>query len=153
MPDKFVNYSTLQQLIDKFISKYGTEKTFNIFYQKLQEKNPSFNQDYVIANVVANTAIELFKLTTEQFKSHHKLNYNPITYYAQASCFRLIRRHTKLSRIEIVHFFNGDLTLEEFRYAIRKANELIELPKINQDIHLIMKKHEELVNNTIKIIP
>lgn len=149
MPAKFVNYSTLQQLIDKFISRYGTEKTFNIFSEKLKEKNPSFNQDYVIANIIANTAIELFKISTAQFKSQRKGD----AYYARAACFRLIRRHTSLSYNDMVIFFNETLTVIKIRHAIRIISDILDMPSIDRKTHSIIQAHEDLINETIKTIP
>lgn len=146
---KFVNYSTLQQLIDKLISRYGTEKTCNILKKTLQEKNPSFNQDYVIANIIANTAIEQFKISAKQFKSDKK----GTAYYARASCFRLIKIYTQLSYTDILHFFNEKLTVEKVRYAIQTANDTITLPNVNRGMYDNFTNHEKKVAETIKIIP
>src|SRR3990167_5058675 len=145
---KFVNYSTLQQLIDKLISRHGTEKTYDILKRTLHEKNPSFNQDYVIANIIANTAIEQFKISISEFKSGKK-NYG---FYARASCFCLIRTCTRLSYRDIRQFFNENITNTKIRYAIKTINDILALPILDREIYDMEKKHEAIVNETIKII-
>ena len=149
MKSTFINYSTLQQLIDKLISRHGTEKTYHILKRNLLEKNPEFNQDCIIANIIANAAIEKFGLTTKQFKSEGGQS----VLYARASCYRLIKMHTRLSYSDIVRFFNETLNINKIRYAIRKADDLLQVPIINREMFNIIIEHEKMVEETINSIP
>lgn len=143
-----VNFAQINDVVEKLIGLYGRERTYQLLTNSLVSADQVENNEMYINSAIINFCIEGYSLDSKKFKT----STDPKYIMGRASYFKLVKAHTKLSYTFIVSLFEGNVTIDQIRYAIKKMADLIVQPNINlahSKLHIAV---EENINNFINSI-
>jgi len=139
-----ITFGSLDALLEKLIIKHGKDKTHSILLYSLKSKNPLIKNDNIIASAIINCAIKSFNLSEKQFKKNNTLTYKK----AKATCYFLIKLHTKYSYEDIRDFFDCE-TIGAVTYGHDKIKEILDQPNIDRDHAQLHKQTGQQVQDFI----